>query len=701
MGRSYQPRSADAMRALGASRERAAAGTVAAVVVAAAKVAVATVAVAAVFVLSSTVTGAAAEPSAASAYAASAPRATVPAPHAYVRVDQVGYATDGPKRAYLISSIPVTAADFVVVDASGAVRLSGPVGADLGRWNKRYQHVYALDLDGLTLPGRYRVVVPLALDPVPVSPSFMVGASATLYTRCLRNALRFYQVQRDGSRYVPSRLRTAPAHLNDRHAMTYRTPKVDADGVFRGDLSPLGKRIDAVGGWWDAGDYLKFVHAASYTEAVLLAGVRDFPQSMGAGAPESDFRDEVAFGARWLLRMWNDDSRTFYYQVGIGSGNATTAGDHDIWRLPQRDDTWRPHDRTYRYIRHRPVFRLGPPGAKISPNLAGRDAAALAEAYQVFSASRPRFAAACLQAAAHIFALADTHPRRLVTAIPYDYYPETEWRDDLELGATELSLALTSAGAGDLPPGLPHTDPAYYLTQAAHWARAYIDGPNDAADTLNLYDVSGLAHFDLVRALDQAGGPTGLEVTRDDVLADLRKALDGAVAQAGADPFQFGFPWNVWDTTAHGAGLVVMAREYDALTGTHDYEAWSGRWLGAILGANAWGTSLIVGDGAVFPHCLQHQVANLRGTLNGRSPVLLGACVEGPNSDQDDGVMPGMRLGPETDPFRQFDGDGSHGATWRDAVQNYPNTEPAIDLTAPSPLAFAWMSLTDGTAPAQ
>ena len=87
---------------------------------------------------------------------------------------------------------------------------------------------------------------------------------------------------------------------------------------------------------------------------------------------------------------------------------------------------------------------------------------------------------------------------------PFDFYPETEWRDDLELGATELANALS---AGDAPHGLPHDDAGYYLRKAAHWANAYITGPNDAADTLNLYDVSGLAHYELYRALGARARP--------------------------------------------------------------------------------------------------------------------------------------------------------------------------------------------------
>lgn len=602
---------------------------------------------------------------------------------AYVRVNQVGYPDAASKRAYLMSPVAASGAAFTVTDADDATVLSGTVGASLGTWSPAYAFVYPIDFSAVTAAGRYRVSV--AEPVVAMSPAFSIGSGSAVYRRALRNTLRFYEVERDGARFIHSRLRTAPAHLHDRRAMTYRTPRVNGDGVFRGDLSPLGRRIDASGGWWDAGDYLKFLHATSYTEAVLLTGVRDFPAQMGASSAASDFRAEARFGARWLLRMWDDKTRTLYYQVGIGSGNAKTAGDHDLWRLPQRDDTWRPGDPLFRYIRHRPVFRAGPPGSRISPNLAGRDAAALALAYQVFAPRHPAFAKQCLVAAAHIFELADSHPGRLMTAIPYEYYPETEWRDDMEFGATELYLALAK---GDVPAGLPH-DAAFYLEKAAHWAGAYIAGPNAAADTLNLYDVSGLAHYELYRALEKAGTPGGLDVDRAAVLADMKKALDNAVATAAGDPFQFGFGWAQWDTTTHGAGLAVMASEYDELSGTQDYAVWNSRWLGGVLGANAWGTSLIVGDGTTFPHCLQHQVANLRGTLSGKPPILLGACVEGPNSDQDNGRMPGMRIGPRKDAFKRF--NGGNGAKWRDAVQNYPNTEPAIDLTAPSALAFARM----------
>jgi endoglucanase len=613
---------------------------------------------------------------------ATAPASAVSAT-AFVRVNQIGYPAASAKRAFLMASDVETGATFSVRTGGSAV-FSGSIGADLGAWSAAYPHVYALDFTSFSTAGTYSIEV---AGPIPAgSPSFRIGTGSALYSQPLSNARSFFENERDGAAYIPSALRTAPAHLNDQNAMTYLTPHANQTGHFKGDLTPLNVRIDASGGWWDAGDYLKFVQTSSYTEDLLLAGVRDMPGQMGAGSTTSNFTAEAKFGIQWLLKMWDDQTGTLYYQVGIGTGNAKTRGDHDIWRLPQADDGFGGADPLYRYIRNRPVFRAGPPRSLVSPNLAGRDAAAFAMCFQVFKTSEPTLAAQCLRAGEHIFDLANTAPTKLLTVIPYSFYPETEWRDDLELGATELYLALASGG---LPSGLAQTDPAYYLGKAAHWANAYMTGPNDAGDTLNLYDVSGLAHYDLYRALAQAGTVPGLETTPSALLGDLKKQLDGAVARAGTDPFGFGFPWDTWDTTSHGAGLSVMAAEYDTLVGAGTYANEEMNWLSNILGANGWGSSFIVGDGSTFPHCMQHQVTNIVGSLDGSPPILAGAAVEGPNGTIYSGSLTGMRPCPTNgvDTFAPFNGKT---ARYRDNVESFSTVEPAIDLTASSPLAFAW-----------
>jgi endoglucanase len=602
---------------------------------------------------------------------------------AFVRVNQVGYPSSASKRAYLMSTAAETGAMFSVTNQVGTTVLTAPIGANLGKWSNSYSNVYALDFTSVTAAGSYTISVsgPIAAS----SPTFRIDTGGVVYSGALANALSFYQTERDGPNYVPSALRTAPAHVNDQTALVYETPHVNSSGRFSGDLTQIGGPIDASGGWWDAGDYIKGVQTLGYATAMLLTGVRDFPAQMGPGSAGSDFTAEAKFGTDWLLRMWDDSTRTFYYQVGIGTGNAKTVGDHDIWRLPQADDTFGGTDPLYRYIRNRPVFRAGPPGSLISPNLAGRSAAVFGLCFQLFKTSDPAFANRCLLAGQHILDLANTAPTgNLTTYLPFSFYPETEWRSDLELGAVELYFAVAGGG---LPAGLPHTDPLFYLQQASHWANQYIASPEAGADTLNLYDVSGLAHYDLHRAIGQAGNPPGLEVTQAALLADMKKALDGALAQAATDPFGFGFPWATWDTTSHGTGLSVMASEYDELTAGSTYADVSTRWLNNVLGANAWGSSFIIGNGTTFPHCPHHQVANIVGSLDGTPPVLKGAAVEGPNGTLYRGFQSGMRNCPpdDSDPFAQFNGT----AKFKDDIESFSTVEPAVDLTATSPLAFA------------
>jgi endoglucanase len=615
--------------------------------------------------------------------------ATAPAPVGYIRVNQIGYESGRSMRAYLMTTRPVSGVKVSVTDSSGAVVLKLAAGVTVGNWSKF--RVYPIDFK-LSQAGTYMITVS---GPVSASsPSFRVDTPENLYSVPLANNLNFYENERDGSNFIPTALRTAPGHLNDASATVYSSPKFDDNDNILGALKPTGATIDAEGGWWDAGDYLKFVQTHSYVVALMQIGIRDFPHQMGSFSSTSDYTNEALFGLDWLQKMWDDKSRTLYYQVGIGTDfdSFDYLSDHDIWRLPQVDDTYFGSDPVYQYIRHRPVFLAAQAHSKISPNLAGRLTADFAECFQIFDQTNPTLANQCLLSAEHIFALADTSPTgNLLTTAPWDFYPEGEWRDDMELGATELYFALQQATKwhSSLPEGLPQSDPNQYLKFAAHWAHEYITGPNDATDTLNLYDVSGLAHFELYRAIQLAGNPSGLAVKQADLLNDIARQISNSIAQTNNDPFGFAWPWGTYDTVSHGAGLSVMAQEYAHLTGNTTYSAWSRQWLANISGANAWGVTFTVGDGSTFPDCMQHQVANIVGSLNGEPPVLSGAVVEGPNSETSSGTLSHMQICPPGggDFYRPFDGNG---AVYEDNVQSYSTDEPAIDLTATSFLMYAW-----------
>jgi len=693
---------------------------------------------------------------------------------AYIRVSQVGYeAGTAPFRAYLMSEASEGGANFKVVDSKGVAKYSGRVGALLGTWSHSKTvsyNVYALDFN---VPSGDLYTISVSGPAAAVSPAFAVDCPDALYSGLLLNTLFFYETERDGANFIPNALRTAPGHLKDKDAHVYETPPLDGND-FIDNVPPTPPLVsskladtDASGGWWDAGDYEKYVETTSYTTALMEIGLRDFPNQMGEYAPmnppapsgsisyargsgpgapaSSDFTDEAGFGLNWLMKMWDDKTRTLYYQVdntqdwdyyGEGDPSSATGNcggtfatpyclitEYDIWTLPQAADNFeqpgdpRPCDSyTTFFICNRPVYLAGSAGSPISPNLAGRLAADFALCYQLNHRTNSWLANRCLKNAEDIFALADTSysdpapaagsgtcSTCLLTISPFDGYPENVWDDDMELGATELYFALRSAREAEpLPAGLPHTDPMDYLHQAAQFARKYITNIYDAGytDTLNLYDVSGLAHFELYRALEMAGNPSGLAVSKSSIRKQFLRQVDDAITQAATDPWGFGYPWSYGDTTSHGAGLSVMASEADYMTRSKTYETYSQRWLANILGANAWGSSFIVGDGNTFPNCIQHQVANLAGALDGTSggtPVLWGAAVEGPGSSAASGVVDGMILCPANgvDTFRKFNGnagpfDSSQVAVYRDNMQSFSTTEPGIDLTATSFLMWSW-----------
>ncbi|MFE1797958.1 glycoside hydrolase family 9 protein [Streptomyces sp. NPDC059517] len=604
-----------------------------------------------------------------------------------IRVDQVGYARGEAKRAYVMGPAAALAgARFKVVDAGNDdVVTAGRLGAVTGRWNAKYPSVRTIDLSALNTPGTYRIV--LTGSAAGRSPAFRVAGARALMTPLVRNNVRFLQAQRDGADVITdgprSTLRHGPSHLADEDATVYEPPEYDEEGteLLDEELTPAGEQVDVSGGWFDAGDFLKFTGTTSYSVAELLLAQRDLPGM-------TELSDEASHGLAWLDKMWDGDSETLYVQVGIGAGNDSVRTDHDVWRLPEADDRLdvSPGDPDYT-IKHRPVFRAAEPGEGVSASLAGRVAAAFALAAQRAAGTDPEQAQEWLEKAAAVYALADTAPdsdEPPLTAIPGNFYPEDSWQDDMEFGGAELALAARELGddrEGD------------WADDAARWAGAYLR--SDVQGTLGVADVSALAHVDLATVLD--GGRTH-GIAAADLYEDLRRQLEDGVDRAGDDPFGAGAVYDDFDAVPHTFGLVATARLYARATGDTEYAAFAGRQRGWALGANPWGTSFMIGAGEVYPHCPEHQLANLGGSLDGKGAILRGAVVNGPNAAakmEELNSFPTMKkctAAPPEGAWSDFDGKG---ARYLDDVGAWQTVEPSLDFTTTALLAFALTSRAD------
>ncbi len=581
---------------------------------------------------------------------------------AVVRVDQVGYMIGEVKTAQLLSTRDEAGARAIVVDQNGTEVLTVVVGPDRGQWNAQFKHVNPIDVSALTQVGTYLIKV--KGRSAATSPPFRIGTAASLFGPLAQNAVRYFQTHRDGADQVAGPGQRPAAHLSDREATVYETP----DNTLTEPLSSTGNTVDVAGGWYDAGDYLKFTHTTAYALILLLLVQRDGPQLPGLAA-------ETAHGLAWLDKIWDSSRETLYAQVGIGSGVGGVLGDHDTWRLPEADDRLAvtPGDSRY-YQRYRPVFRAAAPGRLLSPNLAGRVAAAFALAAQVQAATAPAQAAAQLNKAAQIFALANTEPgTELVTTEPHSFYPETSWHDDLAVAATELSLAATA---------LHDARAADWAHQATHWAKA--NTADASTDALSVYDLSAVADAELAHVLT-AGAPTDAEIDVDGLRADLRQRLEAGARAAADDPMGAAAGTGGSDYAARELGYAATAELYHEISGDSRYGPFGTVQRGVVLGANGWGTSMVLGAGTVSPHCPHDQIANLSpaGSL-----ALGGGVINGPNL-ANRVLELSSTAGPSdcsAGAFAPYDRDDSRYA---DSVVLSATTEPAIDFTATGLYAFA------------
>lgn len=604
------------------------------------------------------------------------------APAAYVVLDSVGFTPSETKTAYLVTKQAVSDPILRVTDSTGQQVMVQDAATDRGRWSSRYRHVYGFTFSSLSTPGTYRVHI---TGPVTaVSPTFHIEPPAALYGGVVSKGVTFFQNQRDGAHVAPGALHRQPSHLTDRRARIYATPRFPhpaGNDIIDGNLHRVGhSTVNVEGGWFDAGDYLKFTQTASYADVLLEASER----VLGPAAPRS-LGVEARYGERWLHRMWRPASATLLLQVGIGSGDRSRSylGDHDLWRLPQADD--RDHKPKDRFAAlHRPVFRAAPPGHPISPNLAGRVAAAFALAAQLDATHHKERARRELSTATKIYRLADTSspPHPLVSAEPFGYYPEDSWHDDMTLGGAEIALAKL-----DL-----HSRATEYLKQAAQWAAAY-RGHDASSETFNLYDTSALADADLATAIARRHAHAGLAIGRAGLIADIRRQIEGAVRRSRHDPFGNGGFIDEFDIDSHTFGLIATAAMYDAVTHSHALSSFATRQRDWVFGANPWGASFMVGEGSNFPTCMQHQVANLSGSLDGSAPVDVGAVVNGPNDERLfrgglGSLQEHVRRCPadRSDRYAPFTG---HGSRYIDDERSWQTNEPAIDFTSTAILAGA------------
>lgn len=248
--------------------------------------------------------------SAALAAASVLPLAAAQSPN--LRVDALGYSPDGDKVAvirvpvigYDAGTAPFAPGQIEVVRASdGAVVLSGAATP----WNGGQTHstsgdrAWSFDFSAVAGPGTYFV-----RDAASGARTEDFEIAEDPFAGARRAAARMFFYQRSGFAKVPPfadpRWADGASHLGPLQDLDCR-PSVGS-----------GPGLDLSGGWYDAGDYNKYVN---FTDGVILGLLGAYEANPGLwdeslGLPESgngvpDLLDEARFGLEWMLRMQRAD----------------------------------------------------------------------------------------------------------------------------------------------------------------------------------------------------------------------------------------------------------------------------------------------------------------------------------------------------------------------------------------------------------
>ena len=225
-----------------------------------------------------------------------------------IRLNQIGFYPTAPKIAIVVDAPEGTF--FVTTPQLGDTLFTGALSGSRS-WSASADPVRRADFSALQAEGQFVVTVP----GIGTSHVFEIGRG--VHDTVSRAGLKSFYFQR------------ASSALDEQYAGKWhrRAGHPDTEVVVHGSAAtaerPAGTEIASPRGWYDAGDYNKYVVNSGITVGTLLSLYEDYPDHLdtldldipetGNGLP--DLLDEVLWNVRWMLTMQEPDDGGVYHKL--------------------------------------------------------------------------------------------------------------------------------------------------------------------------------------------------------------------------------------------------------------------------------------------------------------------------------------------------------------------------------------------------
>ncbi|HSK13119.1 MAG TPA: glycoside hydrolase family 9 protein [Phnomibacter sp.] len=552
-----------------------------------------------------------------------------------IRINQLGYTPAGVKVAVLGSKQPLGATVFQLVELpSGKVVLESSAGNDMGAYGP-FASTYRLHFSGFDRPGRYVLRAGAVQSPV-----FRIDHD--VYKGAADFCLRYMRQQRTGFN---------PSLQDSCHT---------EDGYTLYGPMPDSTRVDVVGGWHDASDYLQYVITSANATYQLLAAWRDFPQVFADrheanGLPGKngwpDIADEARWGLEWLVKM-HPTRNIMFHQIADDR-------DHISMRRPALDSQYgRGYQRPVYFVTGRPQgsdrFKNRSTGAA---NVAGKFASSFALGARLFEQKEGGFSRRLRERALNAYDWGIRRPGVNQTApnrAPY-FYEEDNWADDMQLAASQLHHL---------------TQRPQYVNDAARFAAMEPITPWMGADTARHYQwypFANAGHYEMAMAKNVA------PAQKANYIRWMKEGLERVRQKGSSNAFYRGVPF-IWCSNNLTVAIANQAQWYRMATGDHSFAEFEQANVDWLFGCNPWGTGMVYGlpaqgDTPEDPHSwFTHS-----GAIH-----IDGGLVDGPVYTSIYNSLIGITL-TKPDAYAEWQ---SGLAVYHDDYGDYSTNEPTMDGTA-------------------